>query len=66
MTNLPDDWYEIDKIMRDNYLALFKEIKANASKGPASLYAWFEEDGQEVIDQSIHELETLESCRMVF
>lgn len=49
---------EIDKTMRDNWLALFEEMQLNGSQGAVKLYAWWLGE-QYVIEQSIMELTTL-------
>jgi hypothetical protein len=45
--------------MRENWLALFEEIKENGKLGKESLYAWYCGETM-MLDQSILELEYLE------
>lgn len=61
------EFFVIDKHMRDNWLALFEEMKINRKHGPQSLAAWFDGE-EELIDQSIFELKSLveyEECYLV-
>lgn len=51
--------YWIESFMRDNWLALFEEIKANGELGPAHLYAWYRGETQ-MLEQSILELKYLD------
>ena len=55
---IPEAIYEIDNIMRDNWLALLEELQINGEKGPMNLYEWWKSE-QFLIMQSITELKTL-------
>ena len=59
---MKDYWYEIEPEMRDNWLALFKEILINGENGIRNLYCWYLEE-MPLIEQSISELEMLDEIR---